>query len=221
MKQKVLLVVLALGMFSINVSSQAKKQSTAKRTTTVRSTNSQQGGQVMKFRQVGDDGYIWYKLKRGNLCGARDAEGNNIIPIKYDDVTYVCDIKKYAHDDGFYNSGRQDGVHYFSVKKGGYMGVYTREGTLVVSTERKYKRVWLKIDFIKPYWLIHVAGEADATNSWYGNGILDMKGNVIIPPRRYKYVRPFFSGLSVIDYNDKMGICDWNGKIVIPCQYEV
>ena len=66
MKQRLLLMVLALGMLGINVSAQIKKQSTAKRTTTAHSTNTQQGGQIMKFRQVSRDGYIWYRLKRGN-----------------------------------------------------------------------------------------------------------------------------------------------------------
>ncbi len=62
----------------------------------------------MKFRQVGEDGYIWYMLKRGNLFGARDLEGNNIIPIQYSSVSYHC-------DDRF-------GVHCFYVKSGDFEG---------------------------------------------------------------------------------------------------
>ena len=214
MKQKVLMMVLALGMLCINVSAQTKKQSTAKRTTTTRSTNSQQGGQVMKFKQVGEDGYVWYKLKRGSLCGARDAEGNNIIPIKYDDVAYICAIEKYAHNDGSYERDRQDGKHYFNVTKGKAKGVYTREGRLVISTDKNYGSIYLEISYIKPCWVI------STQNSEFRNGILDMKGNIVIQPGKYKVARPFYCGLIVTDYSDKEGICDWNGKIVIPCQYE-
>ena len=214
MKQTLLLMVLALGLCSINVSAQTRKQSTTKRTTTARSSNSQQGGQVMKFKQVGEDGYVWYKLKRGNLCGARDAEGNNIIPIQYDDVTYVCEIERYAYNDGSYTNYCQDGKHYFLVTKGNAKGTYTREGRLVVSTDRNYKSVYLEIGYIKPCWLVSTQG------SKYYNAILDMKGNVVVQPGKYKIVAPFYCGITISDYNDREGICDWDGNIVVPCQYK-
>ena len=126
MKNFLLIMVLALGMCSIKMSAQTKKQSVTKHTTTSRSTNSQQGGQIMKFRQVGEDGYVWYKLKRGNLYGVRDSEGNDIIPIKYDEVNYICKEEK--------------GFHYFKVKEGKFEGAFTREGTMVVSPNSRY---WL------------------------------------------------------------------------------
>lgn len=214
MKKTLLLTVLALGILSINVSAQTKKQSTAQRTTTSRSTNSQQGGQVMKFKQVGEDGYVWYKLKRGNLCGARDAEGNNIIPIKFDDVTYVCKIEKYAHTYGTFSNSRQDGKHFFKVTKGKAKGAYTREGRMVISTDKNYDAIDLNIEWIHPCWTV------STQDSKFINGILDMKGNIVIQPGKYKSAIPFYCGINITDYNEKDGICDWNGNIVIPCQYE-
>ena len=125
MKPSLLLIVLTLGMFSINGSAQTKKQNVKGRTT----YSTQQGGQVMKFRQVAEDGYVWYKLKQGNLYGARDADGNDIIPIRYDEVEYNC--------------SNISGWHYFRVKCGEYNGAYTREGTCVIATERQYSLVFL------------------------------------------------------------------------------
>lgn len=55
------------------------------------------------MREVGEDGFIWYKLKKGNLYGAADIDGNTIIPIKYSDVDY-------RSDDVL-------GTHYFRVKR--------------------------------------------------------------------------------------------------------
>ena len=125
MKHTLLLMVLALGICHINVSAQTKRPSTAKRTTTTKTT--QQGGQVMKFKQVAEDGYVWYKLKRGNLYGARDADGNIIIPIKYKDISYNC-MDRW-------------GTHWFVVSDNLGIGVYSREGDCIISTEMEYSSV--------------------------------------------------------------------------------
>ena len=121
MKQTFLLMVLALGICSINGSAQTKKQNTPRMSN---SRSTQQDDQVMKFRQVEADGYVWFKLKRGNLFGARDSDGNNIIPVKYDKVEY--------------HTSEISGYHYFTVKKGDYEGAFTREGTLVISPDKHY-----------------------------------------------------------------------------------
>ena len=130
MKKVILMMVLALGMCSINGSAQTKKQSTTKRATTSRSTNSRQGGQVMKFRQVGNDGYIWLKLKRGNLYGVRDDNGNTIIPIKYDDIIYCC----------------EEGKNYFIVNSNGCQGIYSIEGDYIIKTDKGYKKIELWVN---------------------------------------------------------------------------
>ena len=203
-----LLMVLSWGMCSINVNAQAKRQSATKRTTPIRSANAQQGGQIMKFKQVGEDGYVWYKLKRGNLCGARDAEGNNIIPIKYDDITYVCTIEKYA-----YNYKGKDGKHYFEVSMGRTKGAYTREGRLVISTDKNYTSIEMNLEGIKPCWLVATQGSESM------NGLLDMKGNTVIEPGKYRVVYPSGVAITIGGYNGKKGVCDWNGRVIVPCQY--
>ena len=83
----------------------------------------------MKFRQVGKDGYIWYKLKRGNLYGARDNDGNDIIPIKYTDVEYMCN--------------ERDGTHWFKVQqdKGGTLPLDSRGGQIPESQQPSYPSI--------------------------------------------------------------------------------
>lgn len=210
MKQKILLLmVLTLGMCSINVSAQVKKQSTAKRTTTARSTNTQQGGQVMKFRQVGEDGYIWYKLKRGNLYGVRDADGNNIIPIKYNEVSYLC--------------SETFGTHYFIVKSGDFCGGYTRQGTLVVSPARHYTSLLLSGMRGKVCWIAEKNGGAKKI-------VLDAKGNEAFSLECDDvYMNSSYDGggnrtnvqYFLIKKNNKEGICDLNGNVICPPEYDV
>ena len=84
---------------------------------------------IKKMREVGEDGFIWYKLQKGNLYGAADIDGNTIIPIKYSDVGYCC-------YDG-------DGTHYFRVKKGDYEGIYSPKGRCIISPDRHFTSVWI------------------------------------------------------------------------------
>ena len=199
MKQTFLLMVLAFITCSVSVTAQTKKQNTNRRGTTTRST--QQGGQVMKFRQVEEDGYVWYKLKRGNLYGARDADGNNIIPVKYDEVRYNC---RTSQSIGVF---QLVDWHYFSVKKNNYEVIYSQEGRLIISPDRHYSYVTMNF--------------SDAYIGWRADeGILDMRGNVVIPPKQYKYALASHSAICVTDNQGKEGICNWNGDVVVPCQYD-
>lgn len=202
MKRTILLMVLALGMCSINVSAQTKRP-TAKRTTTSKAT--QQGGQVMKFKQVAEDGYVWYKLKRGNLYGARDAEGNNIIPIKYSFIEYR--VSEYS------------GTHFFYVAEGEYKGAYTREGTLVIPINRHYTGVGLEGTSNWICWSVKKNGHC---------GILDARGKEVIPPI-YDSVLPqqiFSNGersniwFFLAKKDNMYGVLDLDGNLVCPIQYE-
>ena len=211
MKKTLLILLLALGMCSINVSAQTRKQNTTRRATTTRST--QQSGQVMKFKQTGEDGYVWYKLKQGNLYGARDAEGNNIIPIKYDKVEY--------------NTSKISGYHYFTVEKGNYKGTFTREGTMVISPDKHYNYLVLDCSKGKICW-----------NGWNRNSkkhtIFDAKGKEVFSiecdriflshsvhsgPEAFKEYPeiPYFQ-IRINEFEGKdeyIGICDLNGKIIL------
>jgi len=194
--KKFVFLILALGMFSISVTAQTKKQNTTRRTTT-RSTR--QSGQVMKFRQVANDGYVWYKLKRGNLYGVRDADGNNIIPIKYDGgVVYHC--------------FESEGSHYFLVKSGDFWGAYTRQGTLIVSPARKYTSLFLSGKNGKICWVAQKNGK---------DIILDAKGNEIFSLDCEIISMSSDEGVSYfhIRKNGKDGICDLNGNVICPPEY--
>lgn len=198
MIKKFILMMLAFGTCSINSAAQAKRQQTTTRST-------QQRGQVMKFKQVAEDGYVWYKLKRGNFYGVRDSEGKDIIPIKYDEVNYYCGE-----------------THWFRVKKGKFQGAYTRQGTLVVSSDKHYVSVDLGNEGGKIFWRAKKEGDVRQI-------VLDAKGNeIFILDCDYLYMTSAFGGNSNrtnINYfqifkNDKKGICDLNGKIICPPTYE-
>lgn len=222
MKQTIFLLVLALVMCSHNVCAQQKKQSATKRTTMGHSTNSQQGEQIMKFRYVGEDGYVWYKLKRGNHYGVRDSEGNDIIPIKYDEVNYVCNETK--------------GFHYFKVKKDNFEGAYTREGTMVISPESRYWLIALegasspKIDNGgMVFWIAKKENDNTAI-------ILDARGKYVIKlPEGSTWahlnsslgdIKNMFSfaGINYFQIEGsgaKMGIFDLDGNQILPPIYDI
>lgn len=151
--------MLTLGMCSINVSAQRVKRPIR---TNINSPQ-KQNEQLTKTREVGDDGFIWYKLKRGNLYGVQDLDGNIIIPIKFERIIYV-DLH----------------TCYFAVTSGDYEGVYTRKGRLVVSTDRHYTKI-----------SSGVGGEKFGKVFWkaYRNGggclILDAKGNEAFSAEQY------------------------------------
>lgn len=208
MKQKViLLIVLAFGICCINVCAQTKKPvrrtTTQTKRTTTRST--QQGGQLMKFKQVAEDGYVWYKLKRGNLYGVRDSEGNDIIPIKYSFVDYI--VSEY------------DGTHFFYVANGDYKGAYTREGTCVIPTNLHYTGIGLQGTSNWICWNVDKNGS---------QGILDARGKEVIPPI-YDSLLPrqiFVNGgergnewFFLVKKNNMYGLSDLDGNFICPIQY--
>ena len=199
MKQSLSLMVLALGMYSANVAAQATQQNG-------------QSTQITEFRHEEKDGYVWYKLKQGNLFGARDSEGNNIIPIKYNEVSY--------HND-WYNLIYQ--IHYFSVKSGEYEGAYTRQGTQVVSPEKHYKSVILYGEGGKICWI----AKKDRNGKQI---VLDARGNEIFSVDcNHIYMTSAFDNSDVVKHtnvcyfsierNNKKGICDLNGNIICPPEY--
>ena len=69
-------------LLCVQVCAQQRRSHSQQRraTTSVKKSNSQI---IKKVRRVGEDGFIWYELQQGNLHGAADIEGKNIIPIKF------------------------------------------------------------------------------------------------------------------------------------------
>ncbi len=198
MKQT-LLLVLALGMFCINMSAQTKKRTPVKKSTTTKPS-------ITKERKVGNDGYIWYRLKIGNLYGAIDIDGNIIVPTQYNDIEYV-------------NHGRGD--HYFKVLKGDYYGVYTRLGHIVLSTDKHFTHIEMLVGKGKIAWEVGFNGGRRAA--------LDAKGNEVLPPY---YEKIFFNSVYygedinrgpfyfIAKQNGKWGIYDLDGNKVLNHKYE-
>lgn len=115
-------------------------------------------------KQTGKDGFVWYKKTEGNKVGAIDEQGNVIIPIQYDDVNYIGG-----------SGGSLDMAHYFKVNKGSYEGSYSRKGRCIISTDKGFDSVILTYagHARKMGWCVK-----DGENGW---GLLDAKGNVVIP----------------------------------------
>lgn len=216
MKQTLLLMVLALGMCSINVCAQTKKRTPVKKTMTTKTA----AATTTKERQVGSDGYIWYKLKKGNLYGAQDIDGRIIIPVKYNDVYYSC--------------GQ---IRYFHVELGDYEGIYTRKGKLIISTDKHFTFVYgdTPTDGIynilnsnNPYAKVLVFWFAHTND---GNGvILDAKGREVISSvRNYPYINmvydemthgtPYYFKMHTGGVNPICGICDLDGQELLPMKY--
>ena len=104
---------------------QRRKAVTQRRTTTSVKKNNPQA--IKKTRKVGEDGFIWYELRKGGLYGAADIDGKTIIPIKYTGLNYRYD----SYDE----------THYFNVENGDYKGVYTRRGSCIISPDKHFTNV--------------------------------------------------------------------------------
>lgn len=200
MRLKTLLFLLPLFLSCFNGFAQTKKPSNTGKPQT------QQTVSTTATREVGEDGYIWYKLKRGNLYGARDIEGKTIIPVKYKAVSYFC-------NDGF-------GTHCFFVTDGDFKGAYTRKGTMVVSPERHYVDLSIEGHGGKICWDARKNGSPERV-------VLDARGNELFSVlcesiymtsvfRNGKYTDVCY--LSVQGGGEKRGIYDLNGKEIVPLQ---
>ena len=179
----------------------------------------QQGVTTSNIKQtlhIEDDGFVWYELEKNGSYGANNVEGKCIIPIKYSDISYRLE----DYSDGDYDNHPKQ-VHYFEVEEDDeYTGAYTREGTLIISTNSHYTDIFLQHEDDKWCWNV----EDDSGNE----GLLDIKGNIIIPTSKgYENVQIFKSYIEscpihisfyLDDYN---GICDLDGNIIIaPDKYK-
>ena len=126
---------------------------------------------IKKMRETGEDGFIWYKLKKGSLYGAADIDGNTIIPIKYSDVDY-------RSDDVL-------GTHYFRVKKGDYEGIYSPKGRCIISPDRHFtSAVIYSKETANGKGFLCVKCE----NNFGEVNLCDIKGNQVVAPGYYEYL---------------------------------
>ena len=157
---------------------------------------------IKKMREVGEDGFIWYKLKKGSLYGAADIDGNTIIPIKYSDVDYCCLVGEETH--------------FFTVKKGDYEGIYSPKGRCIISPDRHFTSVWIGSAKTKSDKVLLYVG---SKNNFGEKGLYDIMGNEVVAPGDYEhlYIYPYrLDDLAYIGYeiDGLNGAFDLNGNLL-------
>ena len=131
MKQKLLLMVLAFGMFNINVNAQAKKYN------------------------VEDDGFEWYEVGEYPNKGVLDKFGNTLIPKSFEYISYdkgIFKVNKENKYGAFDTRGNmiipteydrilnmRDGI---SVEKDESRGIYNKYGRCLIPVSRGYKEIF-------------------------------------------------------------------------------
>ena len=199
MKNKVL--VFLMMFLCLQISAQQRRKTIPQRRTTA-SVKKGTPQTIKKMRETGEDGFIWYKLKKGSLYGAADIDGNTIIPIKYSDVDYCCLVGEETH--------------FFTVKKGDYEGIYSPKGRCIISPDRHFTSVWIgsaktKSDKV----LLYVRSK----NNFGEKGLYDIMGNEVVAPGDYEhlYIYPYrLDDLAYIGYgiDGLNGAFDLNGNLL-------
>lgn len=168
MKNKILIFLMMFLCIQVNAQ-QRRKTVTQRRTTTSVKKNNPQA--IKKTRKVGEDGFIWYELRKGNLVGAADLEGKIIIPIKYTNIDY------YIYDT--------EHTHFFRVKKGDFVGIYTRYGNSIISIDKHFTYAGVySCSLGRKTPILYVR----CSNNYGQNGLYDIRGNEVIPPTDYQSV---------------------------------
>ena len=199
MKNNILLVLMMF--LCLQISAQQRRKTIPQRRTTA-SVKKGTPQTIKKMREVGEDGFIWYKLKKGSLYGAADIDGNTIIPIKYSDVDYCCLVGEETH--------------FFTVKKGDYEGIYSPKGRCIISPDRHFTSVWIVSEKTKSdKVLLNVC----CKNNFGEIGLCDIKGNQVVAPGYYEklYIQKLASDdLAYIKYkeNGLDGAFDLNGNLL-------
>ena len=201
MKNKILIFLMMFLCLQVNAQQRRRTVTQRRATTSVKKSNPQA---IKKTREVGEDGFIWYHLQKGNLYGAADIEGNIIIPIMFSRI--------------FYNASYNDGCHFFIVRLGDFCGIYSRLGKPIISPNKKLTMIYFRTQKSKGNSFLYFIGE----NNFGERGIYDAKGNEVVAPDLYEtlelYQNPYRKGsLIYIKYkkNNKVGAYDLNGHKIV------
>ena len=199
MKNNILLVLMMF--LCLQISAQQRRKTIPQRRT-MTSVKKGTPQTIKKMREVGEDGFIWYKLKKGSLYGAADIDGNTIIPIKYSDVDYCCLVGEETH--------------FFTVKKGGYEGIYSPKGRCIISPDRHFTSVWIGSAKTKSDKVLLYVG---SKNNFGEKGLYDIMGNEVVAPGDYEhlYIYPYrLDDLAYIGYgiDGLNGAFDLNGNLL-------
>ena len=195
------ILVFLMMFLCLQISAQQRRKNIPQRRTTA-SVKKGTPQTIKKMREVGEDGFIWYKLKKGSLYGAADIDGNTIIPIKYSDVDYCCLVG--------------DETHFFTVKKGDYKGIYSPKGRCIISPDRHFTSASI---FSEETENGKVFLCVICENNFGEVSLCDIKGNQVVAPGYYEnlYISKFASdGLAYIKstVNGLDGAFDLNGNLL-------
>lgn len=202
MKQIIIILVLSLGMCSINVSAQTKKP--------VRKTNTQMKAKAKlipkdsREYQVEDDGFEWYKVCKNGKYGAESRDGKLIIPTEYEYVYYHSETS-----NSFYRYPA-----YFKVGLGGSMGAYSVLGKCIIPITRHYTGISIRSD--KEFGTYYMYQSSD------GAGICNARGQQLVHFKDVLWVFPtinndiFYYELQV--KGGYYGIGDNTGKVIVKPQ---
>ena len=218
MKQLLLLMVLALGIYSINGIAQTR------RTNTQQKKQSSIEPKESREYQVGDDGFEWYKVYKNGKIGAEDKNGTIIIPLEYDNVIYISYNK--------YNDGDAHG-DYFIARKGEYQSCYNSKGICVIPYTRHYCRIGKNHSSIfGTYYTCYMFKPNAKTGTAFCNVdgkevcSVDKESNIDLQylDAELKHIGGnFYYEISAVYGNSEKngrGIADINGKIIIEPKYK-
>lgn len=229
MKQKLLLLmVLALGMCSINGSAQTKNQSVRKTSTQtkkqpVRKTSIQTKASTQttpkesRQYQVENDGFEWYQVKRTvngqTKYGAEDRNGNMIIPTEYDLIWYPPFCADFPQLTGF------------EVHKGEIRAWYSKSGKCIIPYTRGYTSITKQDeDELGTHYQcaktdIGIICDRNGKEvvSVKADGLWTISIDVMTINGKKHYYLPFVVKKNGEDY---YGIADVNGRIIVPAEYK-
>src|SRR6478735_673546 len=126
---------------------------------------------------------------KGGKFGVIDTLNHFVIPLKYDEITYLPDCK-----DQYFKLSRSTTRY----------GLLDANGHVILKAEYQY--VGYPSEGLVP---------VKQNDHW---GFVDMNGTVVIQPE-YEMVSPFSDGLALIKKKALIGFIDHTGKVVIDCKY--
>jgi len=147
----------------------------------------------------------WYKREKYELIGAMiymdkyglyDIKGNEILPVKYDDIIPI--------GEGYLTAIKGDSV----------FEIIGKEGKLVSSFPEKKKNVPYNLNFAQYNDGVFVT---QGPNKKFG--FVDKNLHTVVD-FQYEWAGPFYNGLAAVKKNGKVGFINKQNKVVIPFQYD-
>lgn len=227
MKQKLLLLmVLALGMCSINGSAQTKNQSVRKTSTQTKKqpvrkksiqtkASTQTTPKESRQYQVENDGFEWYAVKRTvngqTKYGAEDRNGNMIIPTEYDLLWYPP-----------YQDPQLTG---FEAHKGKLRAWYSQNGKCIIPYTRGYTDISKIVEGAFGTYYSCIKPDVGVICNSYGREVASVKADGLSTISIYDMTingkKHYFLSFTINrNGEDYFGVADVNGRIIVPAEYK-